>query len=88
MATRMHELAEGCRKVYGSLRLCFAFSPAHAVAPLTHVLATRIRRRRLVQRRCLSDHAYLMLRDRLVVVCTWGDRIRIVYRVSERRSGT
>lgn len=84
MATRMHELAEGCRKVYNSLRLCFAFSPAHAVAQLTRVLAMRIRPR-LVQCRSLPDHAYLMLRDRLVVVCTWEGRVRIV---SGRRSGT
>lgn len=71
MATRMHDLAVGCRKVYGSLRLCFAFSPANPVAPMIHVLATRIRPR-LAQCRCPSDHAYPMLRDASVVVCTWG----------------
>ena len=86
MATRMHELAEGCRKVYGPLRLCFAFSP-NAMDPLAHVFPTRIRLG-LVHCRCLSDHAYLMLRDRSVVVCTSAGRIRVVYRVSDQKSGT
>ncbi|KAI9573532.1 hypothetical protein HD554DRAFT_890428 [Boletus coccyginus] len=87
MATRMHELGEGCRKADSSLRLCFAFSHANAVVPSTHVLATRIHPG-LVQRRCLSDHAYLMLCGRSVMVCTLGGRIRVVYRVSDKRSGT
>lgn len=83
MATRMHELAEGCRKV----SLCFVFSPTNPVAQMTYVLPTRIRPD-LVQSRCLSDRARLMPRDDLMVVCTWRACTRVVCRVSEQKSGT